>query len=350
MPIPDPLTKFAVGKILGMVGKEMLSAIQGDTLGYETLKKRLDVILHMVEDLRMVPMKAAWDHIRLGEYEKARDDFLQASHQTCAAVASFFLAFAFWWEGKSEMAIEKFQEALAMNPYLLFLTYPEANRMNSPVQAILNEGTNLLQTCQWSVDLAPDLIRGELPSRDLWRWLRDGLEGAFSPGQREAVKAVRFSLGGEHPVFHCELGKDEAIFGALDYTAGDLLWVRRYFTGILSLGPTLYFATPRYVILREEENVGTVRFHFLDMETGEPVCEMSREYFATAFCPYNQELEKLEVFQRSHTGEQGGHILSPFGGFGGCCVKVDTRAEKTILHGPIYGEAWYYETSISRVR
>jgi tetratricopeptide (TPR) repeat protein len=251
-------------------GAEHITKSLGEQVGTQiaALNERMARIENMLEMELARHVKTGLTFVELGEFSKARDEFVKAEAiDPNAATAKLWLAKLLVAEGYGRPAFRRYVEALQLNPFVE--NVPPSDDLNG-----IGRATWGRELDHWIATKFGNRLRA---------WL------TYSVPDETVVS--KMSCSGLNPVVLWSLG-GKRILSAFRLSDGECLWSRR------CREQTLCFATPRRVITRflgpREE------YELLDPESGKTLRRMGSEYFHVIFGPAEAELQTSQPFTASN--------------------------------------------------
>lgn len=283
--ISKPVISVLINKLVSTAIEKLLEELWPVTHSVET---QLDSIQKSLEMNQATHLKSALSFLRLGDLEKARDAFIYAeANDRLGAVARLYLSILLAKEGKTNLAQERFEEALNINPFIILFTKSLQLSTSDNLSAALTPSRS------WTRQLNSEGFVNSIPKpkNTLLRLLE-------TQGKYGAISTI--SCSGGHIAVSWRLGNDflenpddgGRILSVINLTSGDCIWTTKVTNN------ELLFATPSYVVLKHSKS--PIKYSFLSMSNGESQREVSPEYFETIFCPNLNEIRQSEEFKRSN--------------------------------------------------
>lgn len=261
-----------------LFGEAIRRALDNGKLGQrlDQIAKSVESIEDKIDEQRTAPLYAAFIHLRAGEFEKARDKFVDAISEDprFSAVARYWHAIVLSLINKRDLALIEYIDALTRNPFLAELPYASmADELASLAGSIQQE--------PWSLRL----------------------DNAFLNQHRLAFKGgpaiKQASCSGSSLIVNWReadpsklIGTSPDFLAAFDLKTGKYQWSQKN-------SGELQFATPRFVVIKT--NAKSDQYLLLDADDGHLLTRMSSTYYSVVFCPFNEsDLKGLESFRRAN--------------------------------------------------
>jgi tetratricopeptide (TPR) repeat protein len=279
----------------------------------KSLENRLQGIEEKIDRQLAADLKAGLTFLRLGELINARDALIKAeANEPNAAAARFWLSVVLLKLGREDLAVDRFQSALQLNPFIVPRNLPAALQIPTgpnAEEAIIRANVPAVNwgKGKWlnkvKVDNAPfsgwkDRLNTYYfkSKRLLWSNLQAQVVKASASGGN-LVLMWRLNDRVDYLIVQNGKSIDGVIKGgkylvsAFSLAAGTPLWHRDL------TGKYLNFATPAYAVLhRFEEPKG---YELLDIHNGRVKATMSEDYFNTVFLTDDPEKDN-ELYDRSN--------------------------------------------------
>jgi tetratricopeptide (TPR) repeat protein len=276
--VAEKLIKYAIERASKHDVQELSTQITSIEHGTHNLQLR-------AENLSAAPLRSAISFLRIGEPEKARDALIHAaSNDPRGAVARILLGFLLAKEGHISEAEKRLDEARLINP----LVFPQFD-IDIPLSVPVPEKQI---PSNWRVKLTQDRsYSGALPDQG---WL-DLFAG---PRDQSALLRIGCCAGNIVMTWHVKCGhyyhdnRGDILICSIEGSTGRCLWSRK------SKGEELLLVTPMFVVLKPNDSAGT--YSFLAASTGNPLIDMSQDYFQTIFCVGWSGIAACTEYRRSH--------------------------------------------------
>ncbi len=289
----EPVVSILLKQVLKTAKSSLFQELRPELLKIEA---RLLTIHTMVEQQRAMWLKSGLSFIQLGQYGSALEDLVRAvASDDKSAVANFVLSALLARDGRNDAAKHYFTEAWMINPFcvLRFLSAPELSvtSVDGP------------PSIAWRLSVKTDKsIKATLPKQKWWGKLIPDEDGALSAVACSGGKLVACwdKIHQVSPIASIVvpfLGSMAVPFpGArvvslIDLDRGVCTWSR-----LVKRKMKLLLATPRYLLMRDEDNL----ISCLLADSGADSGEMSPEYLETIFCPFFDLVLSSGEYAASH--------------------------------------------------
>lgn len=291
----------------------------GDRLGQ--IEERLSRLDLKLDQQLMAPLRAGLTFLKLGQLEKAVDQFVHADAvEPDSAVAKFWLGISLISTGKDKAGRDFLLSAIELNPFVAsgFIGSHTAPDPLTLTSAMANAKST------WAVVLHSRPVLGKLPKSKGW------LKGVFSeaPTPRVSASISKASTICGELALGWLLGDDlrskaETVVSLFDLRSGRARWHK------LGSNLELVLSTPHFVVMKD----GAV-FKLLSLDGGRKKRVLNPEYFTVMFgggFETDSEHTWLHQFQRTLLSPQEGYDLAavksskPLGFDHGFCEYCDTE-------------------------
>ena len=264
------IIEFVASKLAGLVLDKVLESFgQQMEVEHGILLGRLAALDSKVDTQLLAPLRSGLTFLRIGDIGQALTEFVHAqANDPYAAASALGLGLLLQKSGHVAEGKQFIEQAVQMNPYIMEGLIPQLPPAPGPGLSITSSGQQI-----WRISLLDKAFLATLPRRPLHFF-----PSYFAVRASAAVRSI--STVALCPVVSWALGgnlrdEPEQFVSVLHPESGACLWTQSL------AGSSLYFVTPRFVILKSNEN--PPMFKLVDIVSGSILKAMSDEYFRLAF-------------------------------------------------------------------